>query len=457
MKLWGGRFTKSAADIVDAFNASIEYDQKLYKEDIQGSIAHSKMLSKVGILTTDEQKTIEEGLLQILTEIESGDFEFSVAYEDIHMNIEKVLTDRIGILGKKLHTARSRNDQVALDLKLYMKTTVVDMIEQLDILMLTLVNLANDHTETMMPGYTHLQCAQPITLGYHLMAYFQMFKRDKLRLESCLEIMDLSPLGAGAMAGVSYETDRHFLANELGFAGVTENAMDSVSDRDHVIEFLSDASIIMMHLSRFCEELILWSTSEYKFIEMDDAYSTGSSIMPQKKNPDVAELIRGKTGRVYGNLMALLTVMKGLPLAYNKDMQEDKEPLFDTVETLDMCLKIFVEMIASMNVNKDNMKTATQKGYMNATDVADYIAKKGIGFRTAHEIVGKMVLYCITNNKNIDDLTLEEFKTFSDVFDESILSAVTIESCIQSKASYGSTSKKSVDVMIANAKAYLNA
>ena len=457
MKLWGGRFTKSAADIVDAFNASIEYDQKLYKEDIQGSIAHSKMLSKVGILTTDEQKTIEEGLLQILTEIESGDFEFSVAYEDIHMNIEKVLTDRIGILGKKLHTARSRNDQVALDLKLYMKTTVVDMIEQLDILMLTLVNLANDHTETMMPGYTHLQCAQPITLGYHLMAYFQMFKRDKLRLESCLEIMDLSPLGAGAMAGVSYETDRHFLANELGFAGVTENAMDSVSDRDHVIEFLSDASIIMMHLSRFCEELILWSTSEYKFIEMDDAYSTGSSIMPQKKNPDVAELIRGKTGRVYGNLMTLLTVMKGLPLAYNKDMQEDKEPLFDTVETLDMCLKIFVEMIASMNVNKGNMKTATQKGYMNATDVADYIAKKGIGFRTAHEIVGKMVLYCITNNKNIDDLTLEEFKTFSDVFDESILSAVTIESCIQSKASYGSTSKKSVDVMIANAKAYLNA
>jgi len=457
MKLWGGRFTKSAADIVDAFNASIEYDQKLYKEDIQGSIAHSKMLSKVGILTTDEQKTIEEGLLQILTEIESGDFEFSVAYEDIHMNIEKVLTDRIGILGKKLHTARSRNDQVALDLKLYMKTTLVDMIEQLDILMLTLVNLANDHTETMMPGYTHLQCAQPITLGYHLMAYFQMFKRDKLRLESCLEIMDLSPLGAGAMAGVSYETDRHFLAEELGFAGVTENAMDSVSDRDHVIEFLSDASIIMMHLSRFCEELILWSTSEYKFIEMDDAYSTGSSIMPQKKNPDVAELIRGKTGRVYGNLMTLLTVMKGLPLAYNKDMQEDKEPLFDTVETLDMCLKIFVEMIASMNVNKGNMKTATQKGYMNATDVADYIAKKGIGFRTAHEIVGKMVLYCITNNKNIDDLTLEEFKTFSDVFDESILSAVTIESCIQSKASYGSTSKKSVDVMIANAKAYLNA
>ncbi len=256
MKLWGGRFTKSAADIVDAFNASIEYDQKLYKEDIQGSIAHSKMLSKVGILTTDEQKTIEEGLLQILTEIESGDFEFSVAYEDIHMNIEKVLTDRIGILGKKLHTARSRNDQVALDLKLYMKTTLVDMIEQLDILMLTLVNLANDHTETMMPGYTHLQCAQPITLGYHLMAYFQMFKRDKLRLESCLDIMDLSPLGAGAMAGVSYDTDRHFLADQLGFAGVTENAMDSVSDRDHVIEFLSDASIIMMHLSRFCEELI---------------------------------------------------------------------------------------------------------------------------------------------------------------------------------------------------------
>lgn len=455
MKLWGGRFTKSAAEIVDAFNASIQFDQKLYKQDIQGSIAHSKMLSKVGILTPSEQETIENGLLQILEEIESGNFEFSIAYEDIHMNIEKVLTDRIGDLGKKLHTARSRNDQVAVDLKLYMKTAVADMITLLDKLMVQLVEISEEHVDTQMPGYTHLQCAQPITFGYHLMAYFQMFKRDKLRLESCLEIMDLSPLGAGAMAGVSYETNRHFLAEELGFAGVTENAMDSVSDRDHVIEFLSDASIIMMHLSRFCEELILWSTSEYKFVDMDDAYSTGSSIMPQKKNPDVAELIRGKTGRVYGNLMAILTVMKGLPLAYNKDMQEDKEPLFDTVDTLAICLEIFVEMIATMKVNKPEMKVATKKGYMNATDVADYIAKKGIGFRTAHEIVGKMVLYCIENSKNIEDLTLDEFKTFSEVFDETILSSVAIESCINSKQSYGSTSHNSVNTMIQNAKAYL--
>jgi len=455
MKLWGGRFTKSAANIVDEFNASINYDQKLYKEDIQGSIAHSKMLCKVGILTDSEQKTIENGLLKILAEIEEGKFKFSLEYEDIHMNIEKILTDRIGDLGKKLHTARSRNDQVAVDLKLYMKTTVLEMINLLDTLMQTLVGLSEEHANTLMPGYTHLQCAQPITFGYHLMAYFQMFKRDRLRLESCLEIMDLSPLGAGAMAGVNYDTDRHFLADELGFKGVTENAMDSVSDRDHVIEFLSDASIIMMHLSRFCEELILWSTSEYKFVEMDDAYSTGSSIMPQKKNPDVAELIRGKTGRVYGNLMSLLTVMKGLPLAYNKDMQEDKEPLFDTVDTLETCLKIFVEMIASMKINTGNMKEATKKGYMNATDVADYIAKKGIGFRTAHEIVGKMVLYCIQNNKNIEELTLEEFKTFSEVFDETIISSVKIENCIDSKQSYGSTSSKSVETMIKNAKKYL--
>lgn len=455
MKLWGGRFTKSAANIVDEFNASINFDQKLYKQDIQGSIAHASMLEKVGILTKEENEIIKNGLLKILDEIDEGNFKFSIEFEDIHMNIEKVLTDRIGDLGKKLHTARSRNDQVALDLKLYLKEAIISIIKILENLLGTLVELSEEHIDTFMPGYTHLQCAQPIRFGYHLMAYFQMFKRDKLRLENCLEILDLSPLGSGAMAGVSYETDRHFTAEKLGFKGVTENAMDSVSDRDHVIEFLSDASIVMMHLSRFSEELILWSTSEYKFIDMDDAYSTGSSIMPQKKNPDVAELVRGKTGRVYGNLMALLTVMKGLPLAYNKDMQEDKEPLFDTVDTIEMCLSIFIEMISTMKVNKDIMKKATEKGYMNATDVADYITKKGIGFRTAHEIVGKMVLYCIQNNKNIEDLTMEEYLSFSDVFDELILETVKIESCINSKKSYGSTSYDSVKKMISNAREYL--
>ncbi|RKD26910.1 argininosuccinate lyase [Caminicella sporogenes DSM 14501] len=455
MKLWSGRFSKSTAKLVDEFNASIYFDKKLYKQDITGSIAHAKMLEKSNIITKEENLKIINALKEILKEIEQGKVKFKIEYEDIHMNIEKLLIDKIGEIGKKIHTARSRNDQVAVDIRLYLKEEINNICNLLKKLLKTLIDISEKNIDTIMPGYTHLQRAQPITLAYHIMAYFQMFKRDYLRLIDCLDRMDYLPLGAGALAGTSYNTDRKFIANELNFKGICENSLDAVSDRDFIIEFLSASSIIMMHLSRFCEELIIWNSSEFNFIEMDDSYSTGSSIMPQKKNPDVAELIRGKTGRIYGNLFNILTIMKSLPLAYNKDMQEDKPLLFDTVENLKPCLKIFNEMISTMKIKKNNMKNATKSGFMNATDVADYLVKKGIPFRNAHEIVGKMVLYCIQNNKNIDNLSLYEFKNFSSHFENDILEKVKIENCIESKISLGSTSSKNVINMIKNAKNFL--
>lgn len=448
MKLWGGRFSKSTAKLVDEFNASIYFDKKLYKHDIIGSIAHAKMLGKCNIISEDESLQIINALKEILNEIESGIIEFKVEYEDIHMNIEKVLTDKIGAVGKKLHTARSRNDQVAVDIRLYLKEEISYICKLIKNLLITLLDLSKYNVDTIMPGYTHLQRAQPITFGYHLMAYFQMFKRDYLRLVDCLDRMDFLPLGAGALAGTTYDTDRNFIAAQLGFAGICDNSLDAVSDRDFIIEFVSASSTIMMHLSRFCEELIIWSSSEFNFVEMDDSFSTGSSIMPQKKNPDVAELIRGKTGRVYGNLFNILTIMKSLPLAYNKDMQEDKPLLFDTVDNLKPCLEIFSEMLSTMKINKSNMKEATKSGFMNATDVADYLVKKGLPFRSAHEVVGKMVLHCIQNNTNIENLTIDEFKNFSSFFKDDINEKVEIKSCIKSKVSQGSTAPKSVTIMI---------
>lgn len=455
MKLWGGRFQKETAGIMDRFNASIPFDQKLYKHDIMGSIAHAKMLGKSNIITQEESTKIIKGLQSILEDIEKGEVEFSIQYEDIHMNIETLLIERIGEVGKKLHTARSRNDQVAVDIRLYLRDEIKEVSGLVIELLKTLSELAQKHVDTIMPGYTHLQRAQPINLGYHFMAYFQMFQRDYDRLIDCKKRLNIMPLGAGAMAGTTYHTDREFLAGELGFDGICENSMDAVSDRDFAIEFISGASMMMMHLSRFCEELILWSSAEFSFVEMDDAYSTGSSIMPQKKNPDVAELIRGKTGRVYANLMNILTIMKGLPLAYNKDMQEDKPPLFDSVDTVKDCLIIFKDMISTMTVKKENMKKATKEGFMNATDVADYLVKQGVPFRSAHEIVGKMVLYCIQHGKAIEDLSMEEFQDFSNAFKEDIVEAVQIENCMNSKLSQGSTSGESVNKMIESAKDFL--
>ena len=453
MKLWKGRFAKASTSSADEFNASIGFDQRLYQEDITGSIAHAKMLGKQGILTTEESQLIVQTLQEILADIEAGKIEFTIESEDIHMNIETVLTERIGQTGKKLHTARSRNDQVALDFRLYLKKESAAVDELLAGLLDTLLDLAKKHQETVMPGYTHLQRAQPVTLAYHLLAYYQMFSRDKERFADCLSRIDRLPLGSGALAGTTYNTDRDYLAGELGFASVLPNGMDAVADRDFALEFLNCCSITMMHLSRFCEELILWSSVEFSFIEIDDAYSTGSSIMPQKKNPDMAELIRGKSGRVYGDLMALLTICKGLPLAYNKDLQEDKEPVFDAVDTVKASIGIFTEMIQTMKVREQNMAEAAKYGYMNATDAADYLVSKGIPFRDCHEIIGKMVLYAITNGKALDELTMEEFKSFSDAFNEDIYEKIAIRSCIEAKKSKGSTSFASVAQQIADIEA----
>lgn len=408
MKLWGGRFSKGTAKTVDTFGASIGFDQKLYKEDIAGSRAHAKMLAKIDVLTNEELDKILTALDEIEFSVEKGDIVFKEEYEDIHMNIESLLTEKVGYPGKKIHTARSRNDQVAVDIRLYLKEEIAEICGLIEELLKTILQLSEKNIDVILPGFTHLQHAQPIRLSFHLMAYFEMFKRDYTRLNDCLARMDVLPLGAGALSGTTYETDRYFLAKELDFAEVSLNALDSVSDRDYLIEFQSDASILMMHFSRFCEELILWNTSEFGFIEMDDAYSTGSSIMPQKKNPDVAELIRGKTGRVYGNLLGILTIMKGLPLAYNKDMQEDKPGMFDTVETLKAVIPIFREMLASLTFNTERMLEATAMGFLNATDIADYLVKKGLPFRSAHEVVGRMVLYCTEKKCNIEDLSLSE-------------------------------------------------
>lgn len=426
MKLWKGRFSKEANSSADAFNASIEFDQRLYRQDITGSIAHANMLGKQGIITIEEAETIRLSLLDILQDIESGRVNFSVEQEDIHMNIESLLTERIGVVGKKLHTARSRNDQVATDLRLYQKEVIGRLVEQIDELIKTLTALSEKHKDTVMPGYTHLQRAQPVTFSLHLLAYHQMFLRDRERFLDCLKRTDSLPLGSGALAGTTYPIDRAFVAKELGFSRICENTMDGVSDRDFAIEFASCCSISMMHLSRFCEELVLWSSTEFSFVEMDDAYSTGSSIMPQKKNPDMTELIRGKTGRVYGDLIALLTLMKSLPLAYNKDMQEDKPPLFDAGDTLIDSLAIFTQVIQTMEVKTKTMEKAAKSGYMNATDAADYLVKKGLAFRDCHEIIGRMVLYCIKENKAIDEMTLDEFKNFSPLFEEDIYDAIDL-------------------------------
>lgn len=433
MKLWSGRFTKDTNQLVNKFNASITFDKRLYKEDIQGSMAHSKMLAKQGIITTQEGLLIENTLSDILTELELGHLELDIELEDIHMNIEKLLIDRIGDVGKKVHTGRSRNDQVALDLRMYAKKEILHIKNRLSTLMETLMTISEDHLMTIMPGYTHLQKAQPVTLAHHLMAYVAMYERDFSRLTDCYRRTNVLPLGSGALASTTYPLDRQFVASELGFDEITYNSMDAVSDRDFVIEFLSTLSIIMMHLSRFCEEIIHWASDGMQFIFLDDAYSTGSSIMPQKKNPDIPELIRGKSGRVYGSLVSMLTTLKGLPLAYNKDMQEDKEPLFDAVDTVTDCLHLFNAMLLTSSFNKDRMHTSAQGGYTNATDVADYLVKKGLPFRDAHAVVGQLVLSCIDKGIQIDEVTFDDFKKLSPLFNEDIYKAISLETCVKDR------------------------
>ncbi len=455
-KLWGGRFQKNTDAKVDDFNSSIRFDQRMYRQDIKGSIAHARMLGKQGIICLEDSEKIVAGLTEILSDIENGKVEFLIDAEDIHMNIEKLLTDKIGDSGKRLHTGRSRNDQVALDIRMYLMDEISEISEMVKGLMKALVTLAKEHTETIMPGYTHLQKAQPVTFAHHLMAYFEMAKRDLSRLLDCKERTNVMPLGSGALAGTTYPLDREFVAGELGFSGVTQNSLDGVSDRDFVIELASGLSIIMMHLSRFCEELILWSSHEFSFVEMDDAYSTGSSIMPQKKNPDVAELIRGKTGRVYGHLMGLLTTMKGIPLAYNKDMQEDKEPIFDAVDTVKLCLPVFIDMITTMKVRKENMLKGAKGGFTNATDVADYLVKKGMPFRDAHEVVGKLVFYSISKDKALDELTIAEFKEFSGIIEDDIYDAISMETCVNGRTVIGGPAKATVDAAILKAEEYMN-
>ena len=451
-KMWKGRFTKSATQSANEFNASIQFDQRFYAQDIQGSTAHARMLAKQGILTADEAEAITSTLAAIKEDIEDGKIEFTIENEDIHMNIEAVLTERIGDTGKKLHTARRRNDQVAVDFRLYMRQEIDLIIALVEKLKEALYKIAEGNQETIMPGYTHLQRAQPVTLAHYMLAYYQMFSRDASRLADCRKRLNQLPLGSGALAGTTYNTDRDFLAKELDFDGICPNSIDAVSDRDFALEFLSDASILMMHLSRFCEELIIWNSTEFGFIDMDDAFSTGSSIMPQKKNPDMAELIRGKTGRVYGDMITLFTLMKSLPLAYNKDMQEDKPPVFDAVDTLKASIGIFTEMISTITFNKDTMRAAVKNGFMNATDAADYLVRKGIPFRDCHEIIGRIVLHCVNNNTAIEDIPLETLREFSDKFDEDIYENITAEACVNAKKSKGSTSFASVREQLAAIK-----
>ena len=456
-KLWGGRFQKATDKKVDDFNSSIRFDKRMYRQDIRGSIAHARMLGKQNIIPKDDADKIVCELENILKDIEGGKVEFLIDAEDIHMNIEKILTDRIGEAGKRLHTGRSRNDQVALDIRMFLMDECMDIKEMLLYTLETILNLAKEHTKTIMPGYTHLQKAQPITFSHHCMAYFEMFKRDLLRLEDWYKRVNIMPLGSGALAGTTYPLDRDFVAGELGFDSVTINSLDGVSDRDFVIELASCFSMVMMHLSRFCEELILWSSHEFSFVEMDDAYSTGSSIMPQKKNPDVAELIRGKTGRVYGHLMGLLTTMKGLPLAYNKDMQEDKEPIFDCIDTIKLCLPVFCDMIATMTVRKDNMLKGSKGGFTNATDAADYLVKKGMPFREAHSVVGNLVFYCIEHNKALDDLSIDEYKSFSDIIEDDIYTAISMETCVNDRKVIGGPAEATVNDAIKKSEEFLKA
>ena len=448
MKLWGGRFKSGVNELVNTFNASISIDSRMYKEDILGSLAHVKMLGKQGIIPAKDSEKIVNGLNEILKRMENGVIHIDNSSEDIHSFIESTLTYYIGDEGKKLHTGRSRNDQVALDTKLYVKKYLIVVANELLNLQTVILNKAKENINTIMPGYTHMQKAQPITFAHHIMAYAEMLKRDYGRLLDCYERMNEMPLGSGALATSTYPIDRNFVSNELGFNKPTVNSIDSVSDRDYAIEALSALSLIMMHLSRFSEEVILWCTGEFNFVELDDAYSTGSSIMPQKKNPDVAELVRGKTGRDYGELMTLLTVMKGIPLAYNKYMQEDKEALFDGLDTVLISIQTFTGMLDTMKIKKDVMKKAASGGFTNATDVADYLVKKGEAFRNAHEIVGKIVLYCIDENKAIDDLSLDEFKSFSPFFEEDVYKAIDLITCVEERSVMGGPSSSSVQSQI---------
>ena len=456
MKLWGGRFAASTDKLVDDFHSSIRFDSRMYKQDIQGSIAHAEMLGRCGVIPVADAELICSTLKGILKDIEDGKVHFEVDTEDIHMNIEKLLIQRIGDTGKRLHTGRSRNDQVALDLRMYLKDEIIEVRQMLSTLLEAILEISEKNLKTIMPGYTHLQRAQPITLAHHMMAYFQMFRRDIDRLDDCFRRTDVMPLGSGALAGTTYPLDREFVAAKLGFSEITENSLDGVSDRDFAIELASCLSMVMMHLSRLSEELILWSSGEFSFVEMDDAFSTGSSIMPQKKNPDVAELVRGKTGRVYGSLTTLLTMMKSLPLAYNKDMQEDKEAIFDAVDTVKVCLPVFVKMLSTMKINKDNMYHAAQGGFTNATDVADYLVKKGIPFRSAHEIIGKMVLYCINSNKAIDQLTMEEFKEFSPNIEADVYTEISLEKCVSGRSIPGGPAAESVRAAMDSGRKFLN-
>ena len=448
MKLWAGRFQKETDTLVNDFNSSISFDARMYKEDIAGSIAHAAMLGKQGIIEAHEAEKIIGGLQAILADIEGGRVEFSLENEDIHMNIETMLTQRIGDTGKRLHTARSRNDQVAVDFRLFVKEEIPQMIAQVLDLERVLIQKAKANLETVMPGYTHLQRAQPTTFGHYMMAYANMLKRDVTRLEDCLERMDECPLGAGALAASTDPVDRCATAAALGFRKPTDNSMDSVSDRDFAIELLSACSILMMHLSRFSEEIILWCSWEFKYVELDDAYSTGSSIMPQKKNPDVAELVRGKTGRVYGSLVTLLTVMKGLPLAYNKDMQEDKECVFDAIDTVKMCLPVFTAMLDTLTVKEKNMHRAAAGGFINATDCADYLVKKGMPFREAYMIVGRLVNMCIKTGETLDTLPLKDFRSVSGVFDADVYQALELKTCVNGRKVYGGPAKEAVERQI---------
>ena len=455
-QLWGGRFTKETDKLVYNFNASISFDQKFYKQDMEGSIAHVKMLGKQGILTEKEMQDIVDCLKKILKEVEEGKLIITDEYEDIHSFVEAKLIDRLGDTGKKLHTGRSRNDQVALDMRLYTRQEVLHTDKLVKELLETILKIMEENTETIMPGFTHLQKAQPITLAHHMGAYFEMFRRDRLRLQDIFKRMNYCPLGSGALAGTTYPLDREYTAELLGFYGPTLNSMDGVSDRDYLIEFLSALSTIMMHLSRFSEEVIIWNSNEYQFVEIDDAYSTGSSIMPQKKNPDIAELVRGKTGRVYGALMSLLTTMKGIPLAYNKDMQEDKELSFDAMDTAKGCLALFNGMLATMKFNKEKMHDSANKGFTNATDAADYLVNHGVPFRDAHGIVGRIVLYCLDKKIAIDDMSLDELKAICPVFEEDIYEAISMETCVNKRLTVGAPGKDAMEKVIALHKEYLS-
>ena len=455
-QLWGGRFTKETDKEVYAFNASINFDKRLIDVDIKGSIVHAKMLAKQNIISDADKDSIINGLNSILSDVKSGNILITEEYEDVHSFVEANLIERIGDAGKKLHTGRSRNDQVALDMRLYTRDTVLKTKSLLITLLSEINNVMKENIDTYMPGFTHLQKAQPVTLAHHFGAYFEMFKRDVLRLTDIYERMNYCPLGAGALAGTTYPLDREFVAENLGFLAPTANSMDSVSDRDYLIEYLSALSIIMMHLSRFCEEIIIFNSNEYRFVEIDDTFSTGSSIMPQKKNPDIAELIRGKTGRVYGALMSLLTTMKGIPLAYNKDMQEDKELSFDAFDTVNNCIHLFTGMIATIKFNKEVMEKSAMNGFTNATDAADYLVKKGMPFRDAHAVIGRLVLYCIENNKAIHELKLLELKSICDMFDMDVYDEISLEACVEKRITTGGPSRMAITNEIAKNDEFIN-